>query len=1753
MMVFLNFRLAFRLVSAWVILSFIFTSVLPGQALAQSIALPTPGSMVGPSASLVPVTLKGLKVHPENPLLFDFIIDSGTSGVRVESPAFKEESQKLIKYFLASLTIREDDLWVNLSPYEKDRMTTDELGKTTLGQDMLAQDYILKQLTASLIYPEKDLGKAFWSRVYAQAQEKFGAAASDIPVDTFNKVWITADKAKVLEKNGAAYILDGHLKVMIESDYLAESMEHGAESEEHRAGSIEQKENSNNSNNPSMLSAPSSMLAQQVLKDIIIPEIEKEVNEGANFAPLRQMFHSMILATWYKTALKSALLNQVYSDKGKTSGVLSDDPASNEKVYSRYLEAYRKGVFNYIKEETSPGGESVPRKYFSGGLAPNLNITLDRAQSASPAELAPVGAMAQLTLQVAGTRSDAAMAAPELSDVILKRSFRYASEEMTVEEWIFSLNLIARAVNSYGFLRWRDTTAVIDNDSANRPRFLGVSKLARFLEGRIPKLLIGTYKITGSDTYVLSFGLTLKLLRRRATYFQKRDEVLSELRTVAAAIAGALPETKGHFTVPGPGENITADAAMSPQEKDWWDGFKGRALRSADGRVVEVMAANLAAEGSKEAWADVIRETLRINPQDTVLVVEDQNTNGRRQPYPHRVVLVTAAGRVYEVKPVLGSRIEGLYKTKPQGALTSHPYFLGGNEPQRSAVRQWVSDQVVRLVMGSVRSQLDGRRFSQRLTPDVLEAMGFEGVGLNIKYESWDEPRLVTAALGQATAVFLVAGQEVSIVQPAEAVRRVEGSVNLRLHRISYQGRPEGALNILYIDAAMENTAEVVEGLGAGSDAAMPPQGEMSQGQGLSFSNFGRNSTLTLTAGGVTYVIGRDGKSFVMDGQPLFRGGEEQRTWGGLTLYKKGQGALRVANRSEGSVPYSVTVGVSVDQAMTAGEDRAMRVVVLDIGHNPSAKDSLARSLRGKGYTVVDGIDALQAGEVPLVVASDRPLKDIRPKMNGRHDLHYLLLGAVDARQVASQLNTTPERVLGVDPSGLEASGVIPFLEQGLRESPESIRKTVETLIKTARLVITQFSDQPLPEEGGRDSALSLKTVLDVLARSIAKDEPSPSFDQMLRALQETADQRKADIETLSRRELSPLSSYADGARPQLAILLIQIFAQTAEFLSLLADAAMVPPEGFGVLPESVAAFVATLSGDPLITHPLDEAETRQMMELAFDSMTAGEMKGAFASLGEYGSVPALGALKERFSRMPPAIGIIREHVLEQRDYPRRELALEAIRQLEQRLSVPVNQRLDAAWVLEAEVQKLYQALRGRLTEGETYINAVWQRPQEQDQLFTLGASKLNGVEADNRINRENVRQAPISLFPDQVGLTMTVQGVRRAVIFNQEGFRAFMQRLSAVNIDLARKILASADPAMKTSFSVTEKESIRMDLLLLLAGGRRAATTFQDYAKTDIYRRLVSLAEIVRAADDLSAWMRISRDLSRDAQLVEKEVRALGRNPLRPMFKRRSAGGAQDRLRKVFEEISSNVSLMVRMMSGQDLDADAAMTGRSIPSFAELQRLNASLSDPENLIDGKMAQRVQGLAQLRHEWTPEQLRARSMLLVGIIGDRRYGPWTRSTALEYFTFEGYGQPEAENGSMNTDWQAVQRAIEYAWGSSNRYIKAGAAEAAVRLRPYVKQSDLDSRILTGLLAKIAQHPEAKALLDGGGDAAMKAPGGIDLNSKNMDLDVAKDGRGVEINLDPAMVAEFQKGNFTGVEGIILRIVPIQSPLAILNMG
>ncbi len=367
-----KFQTISQLTTLVLIILFPFAWIVPPTTYAQNLPehlnLPNPGTLLPPTAAFQPMMIRAVTIDPSDPLKFNFILDRGNSKLPTE--AIQEESMRLIKYFLATLTVPEEDLWVNLSPYEKDRIIPNIFGFTEMGRDLLAQDYLLKQLTASINYPETGLGKKFWDTVYQKAQELYGT--TEIPLNTFNKVWIVPDKAIVYEKNNTAFVAGSHLKVMLEEDYLA--LKNNMSNADIGLDQVNEEDAKNRSG-----------FSSTIVKDILIPAIEKEVNQGKSFTTLRQIYNSMILATWYKQNLKESLLGQVYVNQNKVKGIALEDKKAKEKIYQQYLEAFKKGVYNYIKEDIDlDTRKPILRKYFSGGIAgPELAEKLKKTQDFS--------------------------------------------------------------------------------------------------------------------------------------------------------------------------------------------------------------------------------------------------------------------------------------------------------------------------------------------------------------------------------------------------------------------------------------------------------------------------------------------------------------------------------------------------------------------------------------------------------------------------------------------------------------------------------------------------------------------------------------------------------------------------------------------------------------------------------------------------------------------------------------------------------------------------------------------------------------------------------------------------------------------------------------------------------------------------------------------------------------------------------------------------------------------------------------------------------------------------------------------------------------------------------------------------------------------------------------------------------------------------------------------------------------------------
>ena len=123
-----------RVIRTGIVLIFIGHVLLPVPILPATPALGQT-MPVSSSTSFTPALIRGINIVADDPLSFNFIVTKGDTLFTDDT--FKSEANKLIKYFLAALTIPEKDMWVNLSPNEPNRIIPDNFGKTEMGIELL--------------------------------------------------------------------------------------------------------------------------------------------------------------------------------------------------------------------------------------------------------------------------------------------------------------------------------------------------------------------------------------------------------------------------------------------------------------------------------------------------------------------------------------------------------------------------------------------------------------------------------------------------------------------------------------------------------------------------------------------------------------------------------------------------------------------------------------------------------------------------------------------------------------------------------------------------------------------------------------------------------------------------------------------------------------------------------------------------------------------------------------------------------------------------------------------------------------------------------------------------------------------------------------------------------------------------------------------------------------------------------------------------------------------------------------------------------------------------------------------------------------------------------------------------------------------------------------------------------------------------------------------------------------------------------
>ncbi len=332
---------------------------------------------ISTSEEFVPPLIRGCSINPSLSTV-SFIIDTGDKGKQID----KEEFQTLVSYFFSSLSFPEDDFWVNLSAYESRRMIPQALGRTKLGRDMLAQDCVLKKLCASLLHPSTPTGQRYWAEFHSRVCTSDGAASC------FQKVWMQPKVATVYEKpagkeepqlegnlkvpkdHSLAYVCEAEIGIFCEEDVIAAHAESA-------------------SGEPAL---ESRRAHAALFRDLIVPVIHREVNNGRNFSAMRQIYNAMILATWFRLShgksqhspsfIGSRDSSLVFATTGDhsfvrgESSIISDGSMQiatsndgidlNELYYQEYLQLFREGLRQTEQIVDVTTGQVTRRTYMSG-------------------------------------------------------------------------------------------------------------------------------------------------------------------------------------------------------------------------------------------------------------------------------------------------------------------------------------------------------------------------------------------------------------------------------------------------------------------------------------------------------------------------------------------------------------------------------------------------------------------------------------------------------------------------------------------------------------------------------------------------------------------------------------------------------------------------------------------------------------------------------------------------------------------------------------------------------------------------------------------------------------------------------------------------------------------------------------------------------------------------------------------------------------------------------------------------------------------------------------------------------------------------------------------------------------------------------------------------------------------------------------------------------------------------------------------
>jgi hypothetical protein len=248
----------------------------------------------------------------------------------------QQSAQLAADAFFTWLALPPASFTVNLSPDEPDRIMGAKLGRTEAGRTLLEADFQMKKTVATLIHPDSVIGATFWPELRGE------------PLCLSMRQWIVPRPAVVREQGNELFILDAPLEVKMETEYFKTKGSGSESCPGHSTADTEFNEG--------------------VYRVMVLPELEKAVNEAPEYADLRRVYASRVAAEWYRErSRKKPTAYGDLIDSGDVSAWPLHDGWTPKDTWDRFVKSYKDGEFQ-VERTSREGTMQVTRLYVYGGV-----------------------------------------------------------------------------------------------------------------------------------------------------------------------------------------------------------------------------------------------------------------------------------------------------------------------------------------------------------------------------------------------------------------------------------------------------------------------------------------------------------------------------------------------------------------------------------------------------------------------------------------------------------------------------------------------------------------------------------------------------------------------------------------------------------------------------------------------------------------------------------------------------------------------------------------------------------------------------------------------------------------------------------------------------------------------------------------------------------------------------------------------------------------------------------------------------------------------------------------------------------------------------------------------------------------------------------------------------------------------------------------------------------------------------------------